>query len=342
MTYVKGKATGVQRVTQRMGTKDDAVFLALMDFEASLPPFEVSFWDELIKPTGSETLVFLEELFRQDASNWGNAEDFIILELDGEPAACCAVFRPAVDPPSEGPLNLDRLPQIAKTLGWSTDVTATFKAAYEKVWSGDTGFLKPQAEVIIETVAVAASARGHGLGHTLMKAAFERGRSLGAESIGIMVINGNDAAQSLYEKHFEPYATFHGAYFDHEFPGLTKYRATLATERNTPMAPTPNDTMIVMYNLAPDQEQAVFEKWLHEVDLPGYEKVSSMSAPVYYRAEETLEGEVPPFKYVVAIKSKPGEEVDEEMSGPEWEGFVADFENRTRDAVYVSATRIIG
>ncbi|MEM8795954.1 MAG: hypothetical protein AAGE61_10340 [Pseudomonadota bacterium] len=108
------------------------------------------------------------------------------------------------------------------------------------------------------------------------------------------------------------------------------------------MTPTPNDTMIVMYNLAPDQNQADFETWLQEVDLPGYEKTATMSDPVYYRAEETLEGETPPFKYVVAIKSKTGEEVDEEMSGKGWEGFVADFESRTRDAVYISATRIIG
>ena len=102
------------------------------------------------------------------------------------------------------------------------------------------------------------------------------------------------------------------------------------------------NTMIVMYNLAPDQDQTEFEKWLHEVDLPGYEQVKSMSDPVYYRAEETLEGEAPPYKYVVAIKSTGGEDVDDEMTGPEWEGFVADFENRTRDAVYMTAQRIIG
>lgn len=61
----------------------------------------------------------------------------------------------------------------------------------------------------------------------LMNAAFDRGRTLGAKSIGIMVIHGNDGAQALYEKHFEPYATFHPAYFQHEFPGVTKYRASL-------------------------------------------------------------------------------------------------------------------
>ncbi|MEM6305736.1 MAG: hypothetical protein AAF744_13540 [Pseudomonadota bacterium] len=102
------------------------------------------------------------------------------------------------------------------------------------------------------------------------------------------------------------------------------------------------DTMIVMYNLAPGQDQADFEKWLHDVDLPGYERVRSMSDPVYYRAEETLEGEAPPFRYVVTIKSTGGDAVDDEMTGPEWESFVADFESRTRDAVYVTAQRIIG
>ncbi|MEM8795953.1 MAG: GNAT family N-acetyltransferase [Pseudomonadota bacterium] len=218
----------MQRATQRSGTKDDVLFLARMGYEASLPPFKESFWDDLIRPTGTETLAFLEELFRQDASNWGNSDDFIILELNGESSACCAVYRPLENPPSQGPLNLDKVPKIATTLGWSDTATNAFTAAYQKVWSGDRSFLTPQAEVIIETVAVVPSARGHGFGHRLMKAAFERGRTVGAKSIGIMAINGNDAAQSLYEKHFEPYATFHGAYFDHAFPGLTKYRASLA------------------------------------------------------------------------------------------------------------------
>lgn len=67
-----------------------------------------------------------------------------------------------------------------------------------------------------------------------------------------------------------------------------------------------------------------------------------MSDPVYYRAEETLEGKTPPYKYVVTIKSTDGDDVDDVMTGPAWEGFVADFENRTRDAVYITAQRIIG
>ena len=102
------------------------------------------------------------------------------------------------------------------------------------------------------------------------------------------------------------------------------------------------DTMIVMYNLAPDQDRTAFEAWLRDVDMPGYARVTSMADPVYYRAEETLEGETPPYRYVVTIRSTGARDVDDEMSGPVWDDFVADFERRTRDAVYISATRILG
>ena len=215
----------------RAATAQDIPFLARMDVEASLPPFGTSFWDELLESTGTDTLTFLEAMFREGASNWGCVSDFIVLEKDGAPVATCAVFKPDPVPANDGPLNLSKLDQVAWALSWSDQTKSTFKAAYEKVWSGETGFLKPQADVIIETVAVAPDHRGMGLGKALMRAAFARGRELGAKSIGIMVIHGNDGARALYEKHFEPFATFHSAYFDHEFPGLTKYRAPLTREK---------------------------------------------------------------------------------------------------------------
>ena len=211
----------------RPATAKDIPFLAQMEFEASLPPFGRSLWDDLLKETGTDTLTFIRAMFREDASNWGGVSDFLILELDGQPAAACAVFKPQDTPPSVGSFNLERLDQVAWSLSWSRDTTDAFRAAYEKAWGDDTTFLKPQADLIIETVAVAPDHRGKGLGTALMHAAFDRGRALDAESIGIMVIHGNDTAQALYEKHFKPYATFHAAYFNDEFPGLTKYRASL-------------------------------------------------------------------------------------------------------------------
>ena len=238
MTYAKDKTPTAQDITVRLGSHDDVEFLARMEHEASRPPFEESIWDGLLKPLDTNPLDFLQAVFEENGSNWGNPKDFIILEVGGTPVACCAVFRPREgdDPASKGPLNLDCLPAIANRLGWSDSTTQAFKAAYQKPWGSDTSFMKPQAEVIVETVAVGSEFRGLGLGHRLMQEAFNRGRQMGAQSIGIMVIKGNDAAQALYEQHFEPYATFHGAYFNHEFPGLTKYRAMLTGERQAPSA----------------------------------------------------------------------------------------------------------
>lgn len=213
--------------TVRSANRQDIPFLALMDLEASRSPFEHSFWDELLAPTRTPSARLLESMFRCDASTWGRVEDFLIIERNGQPAATCAVYRPSSTPVINGPLNLSKLPEIAAMLGWNTSTVKRFEQAYIKVWGSNNDFLKPQAELIVETVAVAPGHRGSGLGHSLMRAAFKRAREAGAASLGVMVIHGNDPAKALYEKYFEPFISFHSAFFDDTFPGLTKYRAQL-------------------------------------------------------------------------------------------------------------------
>ena len=215
-------------VTTRAATRADVRFLAEMDDQASRPPFERPFWAELLDGTGTATVDFLEATLRVDGSNWGLIEDFLILEVGGHPAAACAVFRPGSPSEPISPLNLQKLDEIAATLGWAPSANATFRAAYREMWPSDGDFLKPQADMIVETVAVAPAHRGKGLGRKLMEAAFDTAKAKGATSLGIAVIHGNDTARALYEKFFKPYATYHPAYFDNKFPGLTKYRATLA------------------------------------------------------------------------------------------------------------------
>lgn len=228
--YVKPCAIDMQQLEShsvRLAASADAPFLARMVFEASLSPFDRSFWDDLLKETGTGALDFLEAMLREGAANWGAIEDFIILEVDGTPAAACAVFAPD-EQVLEGPLNLRKLDQVSNALSWRPDVAAAFHAAYQRVWDAGADFLKPQADVIIESVAVASDFRGRGLGDALMDAAFSRAREKRSASLGVMVVHGNDAAKALYEKYFEPYVTYHAAYFDHEFPGLTKFLASLS------------------------------------------------------------------------------------------------------------------
>ena len=102
------------------------------------------------------------------------------------------------------------------------------------------------------------------------------------------------------------------------------------------------NTMIVMYNLAEGQNEAEFETWLREIDMPGYTKLKSMRNPTYYRASTLLGEDAPaPFKYFVTIEMDSADAVELEMAAPAWEGFVADFESRTVDHAFVVAQHII-
>ena len=213
--------------TVRTATAKDVPFVAQLDYWASHEPFGRSFWDGLLTGTGTATLPFLEAVFASNASRWGGVEDFILVEGDHGPMAGCAVFAPSDSPDAWHPLDLAKLKRVADRLEWSRGAQQAFEAAYRKVWGGDLAFLEPQAERIVEAVAVAPNHRGKGLGHVLMRAAKTRAKAQGAASLGVMVIHGNEAAASLYAKHFQPYVTFHEDYFDGAFPGVTKYRASL-------------------------------------------------------------------------------------------------------------------
>ena len=216
-------------ITVRHATLADVSFLARIDQIAASVPFERPFWDDLLEPLGVSPQMFVEATFRLNASNWGSTEEFIVLEKDGQPAAACVVFEPPQVQEDRRPLRLEKLADIATHLSWSDSTTAEFQQRYEAIWgSGNIPFLEPQAPVIIESVGVLPEARGLGLGKRLMHEAFAEARQRGHDTIGIMVIHGNDIARSLYESSgFEPYITYHANYFDYGFPGVTKYRASL-------------------------------------------------------------------------------------------------------------------
>ena len=212
----------------RKATTTDIPFLARIEYEASLPPLNHCFWEDLLDGTGSTALQFIEAELRTDASNWGNVADFLILEVQGKPVAAAAGYVPGTE--DYCPLRLSHLDAIAHELKWSRENLTAFHDRYMALWGGDLRpiFLTPQATWIIENVAVLPEARGRGFGKVLLRALLEKGRSQQHDFAGIMVINGNDAARHTYESiGFKPYQTFHADYFSEqfniEFPGITKF-----------------------------------------------------------------------------------------------------------------------
>lgn len=219
------------KILIRSAEPSDVPLLARIDQLATEPPTGRSFWDDVLAPIGTPTLAFLEAMFRERASTWGAIEDFIVLETEGQPAAACAVYRPNPNRPAYDPLDLDRLPAVASALGWNDAQAEAFRIGYAKVWAEAGDFLSPQAEWIVEAVAVLPEHQRQGHGHRLMEAAIAKARDARSESIGVMVIHGNDPAARLYEQFFDPWVTYHAAYFGDGFPGLTKYRLLLQPQQ---------------------------------------------------------------------------------------------------------------
>ncbi|MBE9099212.1 GNAT family N-acetyltransferase [Vacuolonema iberomarrocanum] len=221
----------------RKATEADIPFLARIDYEASLPPLNHSFWEDLLDGSGTGSLRFIEAELRVNASNWGEVEDFIILEEDGKPVAAAAGYVPNEE--NYTPLRLSRLDAIAQELNWSNAVTNNFRDRYLALWGEDLRpfILMPQATWIVETVAVIPEARGRGLGQEIVKAVVEEGRSQNHSHAGIMVINGNDVARRTYESvGFKPYITFYADLFSEQFgldfPGITKFGLRLDSGKN--------------------------------------------------------------------------------------------------------------
>lgn len=219
-------------LSTRKATIADIPFLAQIDYEASLPPLNHCFWEDILEGSGTQALSFLEAVFRTGASNWGNIDDFLILEESSKPVAAAAGYTPNLE--DYCPLHLACLDKIAAELNWDQETTTTFSDRYWQLWGGDLQpfFLTPQAPWIIETVAVLPEARGRGLGKVLIKALLEKGRSQQHSYAGIMVINGNDIARRTYEAvGFKPYQTFYADYFKQnfalDFPGITKFSMSL-------------------------------------------------------------------------------------------------------------------
>jgi hypothetical protein len=183
------KEVGMQTTLNvRKATIADISFLARIEYEASLPPLNHCFWEDILQDTGTSVLEFIEAKLRTNASNWGFVSDFSILEEEGQPVAAAAGYTPNTE--DYCPLRLSCLAKISQALNWSSAVATAFCDRYEQFWGSDSRpfFLTPQTPWI----------------------------------------NGNDVARHTYESiGFKPYQTFHAEYFSQQFnldfPGITKF-----------------------------------------------------------------------------------------------------------------------
>jgi GNAT superfamily N-acetyltransferase len=180
--------------TIRPGTADDAGFIAEIILSAQRGPRPRGWFDFALAQPESRVLGFLKRLAGGKQRSWYQASQFLIAEIDGEPAAAlCAmpslVARETIRPAIE---------EAARDTGMSaSELAAIFaRGAYARgcwIQGGDEDWL-------IEHVASRPAFRGRGLMQALIAQGLDTGRAKGFSRASVTFVIGNEVAERCYAK----------------------------------------------------------------------------------------------------------------------------------------------
>jgi ribosomal protein S18 acetylase RimI-like enzyme len=178
----------------RQGRADDADFIARIILLAQRGPRPLGWFDFALAQAEPQVLDFLGKLALAKPRSWYHVSQFLIAEVDGQPAAAlCAM-------PSRETRETMRaaIEEVAFAAGMSgVDVAAMFARG---------GYARPcwiqgaDEEWLIEHVASLPSARGRGLVQALIDHALAAGKAAGFERASITFLIGNEAAERCYAK----------------------------------------------------------------------------------------------------------------------------------------------
>jgi ribosomal protein S18 acetylase RimI-like enzyme len=178
----------------RPARPEDASFIArniLSSQRGPLPRgwFDIAFgWDE------PQCLAFVECITLAQTQSWWHITQFIIAEVEGEPAASlCAL-------PAEGTEAAARasIQEVATAIGLSaTDLKAIFRRG---AYGANCWVQGGEGEWLIEYVATVPEYRGRGLVQALIEHALAAGRQAGFKQASISFLIGNEAAERCYAK----------------------------------------------------------------------------------------------------------------------------------------------
>jgi ribosomal protein S18 acetylase RimI-like enzyme len=180
--------------TIRRARIDDAKFIARTILAAQRGHVPRGWFDIALDWPEPRCLAFVERIATAQTQSWWHASQFILAEVDGEPAAAlCAM-------PAAGTVSAGRsaITEVAERLGLSASETAAIfrRGAYAAGCWVQGG----EADWLIEHVATLPMYRGRGLVQALIDHALLAGQSAGFARASISFLIGNEAAQRCYEK----------------------------------------------------------------------------------------------------------------------------------------------
>jgi GNAT superfamily N-acetyltransferase len=172
----------------------DVPFVASVLEMAARGHLERGPWD-LLFPDAAERMRALRYIAGEATPSWCHYSRFLVIDLDGSPAAALCAFEPGeVGATSLAvPLN-----ETFALLGWTDQRAAAvgpLLAPYVACFPD-----MPAGTWIVEDVGTRVDARRRGLVRTLLEAALAEGACHGLRRAQISCLIGNDAAQRAYER----------------------------------------------------------------------------------------------------------------------------------------------
>ena len=178
----------------RSARSEDAGFIARNILSAQRGPLPRGWFDIALGWPEPQVVAFVERVAVAQTQSWWHVANFIIAEIDGNPAAAlCAM-------PAAGTIAAAQsaFAEVASETGLSGPELSDIirRCAYTaNCWvQGGAG------DWLIEHVATLPAYRGHGLVQALIAHALAAGKAAGYERASISFLIGNEAAERCYAK----------------------------------------------------------------------------------------------------------------------------------------------
>ncbi len=178
----------------RPARPEDAGFIARIILPSQRGPNPRGWFDIALGWPERQCVAFVERIAVAKQKSWWHVSNFIVAEVDGEPAASlCAL--PAA---GTGVAARAAITEVAGQVGLSeSELAAIFQRG---AYSSNCWVQGGEGEWLLEHVATLPAYQGRGLMQALIAHALDQGRAAGFSRASISFVIGNDAAERSYAK----------------------------------------------------------------------------------------------------------------------------------------------
>ena len=177
--------------TIRPACAEDAGFIARNILAAQRGPLPRGWFDIALNRSEDECIAFIERIATAQRQSWWHVSQFIIAEVEGEPAAALCAMSAA----GTGVAARSAIQEVADQTGWDASEIVRRGGYAANCWvqGGESDWL-------LEHVASLPEHRGRGLVQALISHALAAGKAAGFERASISFLIGNAPAERCYAK----------------------------------------------------------------------------------------------------------------------------------------------